>query len=411
MKKLLASVITLLLLVSVCLIAAFPTSAADVNYDDFEFSDGTLIEYLGDDSEVVVPSVDRDGNPVTHIDSRAFRYNESVTSVVISEGIETMGNEVFEFCSNLVETTLPYSLTEAGYSIFRHTNLQSIVVPGQLKIIPSNFIVANSCSDIVISPGVEEIQHESLYGSYTEIIFPSSVLIIEASTFPYQHSDCSLYFCNPDVILGRPSSSAFGDEYGAIFWERENSKHDIRFYSLKGSAVEDFVKEYQSGMGVHKDGKSYNHEVTFMGVTQEKLDQMQAKCEERGITSAPEVEETPDDTGSGTSGTSSTGNGSGTTNKNNNDGSGSTSTTNGDSNMLMIIIIVVAAFFFIIIIVVVVVLVVVMNKKNKKKNKKKKKEIPAQPVDEVPAEEPVAEAPAEEVPAEETPTEEKGEEE
>ena len=73
MKKLLASVITLLLLVSCCLIAAFPTSATDINYDDFDIIDGVLLEYVGPGGDVVVPAVDEDGNPVTRIDTKAFR--------------------------------------------------------------------------------------------------------------------------------------------------------------------------------------------------------------------------------------------------------------------------------------------------------------------------------------------------
>lgn len=141
-KKLLASVIILLLLLSVCLIAAFPASAADVNYDDFEIYDGVLVEYIGPGGAVEIPSVDREGNPVTHIDTRAFYGNTDVTSVVIPEGIETMGNSVFEGCTNLVEVSLPYSLKEAEYNTFKSTGIMSIVIPGQLKNVPSSFIVA-----------------------------------------------------------------------------------------------------------------------------------------------------------------------------------------------------------------------------------------------------------------------------
>ena len=175
MKKLLASVITLLLLLSCFLIAAFPTSAADVNYDDFEIYDGVLVEYLGSDSEVVVPSVDRDGNPVTFIDNKAFWGNTAITNVVISEGIETMGSQVFEECSNLVEVSLPYSLKESGHSALRKTSLYSIVVPAQLTTVPPSFATANgsTLSDIVISPGVEVISADSFSG-VSEIIFPES---------------------------------------------------------------------------------------------------------------------------------------------------------------------------------------------------------------------------------------------
>jgi len=162
----------LLLLVSCCLIAAFPTSATDINFDDFDIIDGVIIEYLGEGGDVVVPSIDADGNPVTHIDSRAFRQNTDVTSVIICEGIETMGSEVFEHCENLSEVSLPYSLTETGYSVFRNCNLYSLVIPGNLKVINSDFNVGGPITDIVISPGVEELNTNCLYGRFTELILP-----------------------------------------------------------------------------------------------------------------------------------------------------------------------------------------------------------------------------------------------
>ena len=406
MKKLQASVITLLLLLSVCLIAAFPTSAADVNYDDFEIYDGVLVEYIGEDSEVVVPSVDRDGNPVTHIDSRAFRDNKTITSVVVSEGIETMGKEVFEYCENLVEATLPYSLLECGYSTFRHTSLHSIVIPGQLKEVPSDFIVSGgNCSDVVISPGGEVVKGGSLYVTCSEIIFPDSVYEIGASTFSYQHVDMSIYICNPDCELGAPGYASFKETVGPIWWARAGAKSELKIYSLKDSAVEEFVNQYQKGTTSYNDSTGLHCEGRFVPIKQEKLDEYQAKCEERGITEVPEEPKEPENdpdkgTTSGDEGNTTTG-GSKNNGTGNNNGSVST-----DNNLMMVIIIVAAAFFLIIIIIVVVVLVVVMNKKNKKKNKKKKAK-PAEPVAEAPAEEPVVEETAEEAPAEE----EKGEEE
>ena len=119
MKKALIGVLVILILLLSCLFAAFPASASDVNYDDFEIIDGVLIEYLGEGGDVVIPTEDADGNPVTWVDSRAFYGCTTLTSVVVPEGIEGFGNSVFEGCTNITEVTLPYSLGEASYNVFK----------------------------------------------------------------------------------------------------------------------------------------------------------------------------------------------------------------------------------------------------------------------------------------------------
>ena len=170
MKKILTSFIVLLLLVSCCLIAAFPTSASDVNYDDWDIIDGVILEYLGTDPDVVVPAVDEDGNPITRIDTRAFEKNNYINSVVVSEGIETTGNEVFHYCENLREVSLPYSLKEIGYSNFRYADLLSLVIPGQVKRVRHDTGTCPNLSRVILSSGVEELEYGCLGGVFEELV-------------------------------------------------------------------------------------------------------------------------------------------------------------------------------------------------------------------------------------------------
>ena len=179
MKKLLASLIVLLLLVSCCLIAAFPTSASDINYEDWDIIDGVILEYLGTDADVVVPAVDEDGNPITRIDSRAFEGNTYISSLVVSEGIETTGNDVFQHCENLLEVSLPYSLKEMGYSNFRYAGLLSLVIPGQVKRLRHDTGTCSNLARVIISSGVEELEYGCLGGVFEELVVPKSVIKIE----------------------------------------------------------------------------------------------------------------------------------------------------------------------------------------------------------------------------------------
>ena len=361
MKKLLSSLVVLLLLVSCCLIAAFPTSATDINYDDFDIIDGVLIEYLGEGGDVVVPSVDADGNPVTHIDSRAFRQNTDITSVVISEGIETMGNEVFEFCENLTEVSLPYSLTETGYSIFRRCNLYALTIPGNLKVLKNDFNVGGPITDFVISSGVEELKSDCIYGQFTELILPESVYLVEGifrGGMSVAAKEWRLYILNPDCELGViGGKSKYFETYGStgpLTFGYDGCKCKITVYGLKDSPIKEYVNTYM------KD-KMGTVTARFVGIDQDEIDELEKKNEERSITK-PTVDPNANKDPQGEQG----GNNNNTNTGNNNNGA---VTNNGGSDSTLLIVVIIAAVVVILIIAVVVIVVVLTTSKKKKTNK------------------------------------------
>lgn len=415
MKKLLVGFITLLLLLSCCIIAAFPTSASDINFEDWDIIDGTIIEYIGEGGDVVVPSTDADGNPITHIDSRAFKQNEDILTVVISEGIETMGNEVFEYCKNLTEASLPYSLKEIGYSLFRYANLYSITVPGNVKRVRHDFATCANLSEVVISNGVEEIEYSSFYGVFEKLVLPKSVLVAEGlfrGGMKHITAEWDLYILNPNTVLGennQKASSGFYDKYGPVgplTYGYDGCKAVITVYGLEGSPIKDYVDEYMVG-------KMGTMTARFAGIDQEKIDELEAENKERS-TPKPAENTTNNNNGgdnggnngdNGNNGGSANGNNSG--NNNNGGSNGNNVTNNGGAVTTVIpfnflIIIVVGAVIIVLVIAAVIIVVLVVTSKNKKKKKKKKKAAEA-PV--------VTEEVVEEVIEEPVITEETGEEE
>lgn len=372
MKKLISSLVVLLLLVSCCLIAAFPTSASDINYDDFDIFDGVLIEYKGEGGDVVVPSVDADGYPITHIDSRAFWKNTSVTSVVVSEGIETMGNEVFEYCENLTEISLPYSLTETGYSVCRETNLYALTIPGKLKILNHDFSVGGPITDFVISSGVEELKSDCIYGEFTELVLPESVYLV-AGRFRgdmfHTQKDWRLYVLNPDCELGViDGKDEYFNKYGSVgplTSGYEGCNCNIVVYGLKDSPIKDYVNTYM------KD-KMGTVTARFAGLDQDEIDELEKKNEERSITK-PTTDEKPDETDPDETDPDDDKKG---------DDKKDTATDGGSDNTMLIVLFAIVGGFFLLIIVIIIVLIVVMGNKKKKKKKKKAKKV-EEVVDEV----------------------------
>ena len=112
MKKLLAllAVLALVLSASVMGIGTVASAAEESPLADFMIFDGVLEEYIGAGGDVVIPA----SAGITEIAASAFYGNKDVTSVVIPEGVEFIGNRAFEYCENIEKITLPYSLTEIG---------------------------------------------------------------------------------------------------------------------------------------------------------------------------------------------------------------------------------------------------------------------------------------------------------
>ncbi len=101
---------------------------------DFEYNKltDTTVEitgYIGFDSDIVIPS-NLDGYKVTSIGCcLSYSFKENLKSVVISEGITTIGESAFEF-SLLESVKLPSTLKNIGYmSFWACENLTEINIP------------------------------------------------------------------------------------------------------------------------------------------------------------------------------------------------------------------------------------------------------------------------------------------
>lgn len=146
MKKRISVVILVLILLCVMLSGAIvpvgaitfepgkePTVGRSGNFGYLLFPDGSVYisNYFGDTSgDVVIPAT-LDGRAVDGFWMKSFYYRDDITSIVISEGISSIGVATFCGCSNLVSITIPASLTSIGMDAFaRCTALQTVIYNG-----------------------------------------------------------------------------------------------------------------------------------------------------------------------------------------------------------------------------------------------------------------------------------------
>ena len=208
----------------------------------FEVVDGCLVNYKGNQSDVVIPegvtSIGKSafsgsrilisiviGDSVTSIGESAFEGCLCLTNVVIGNGVasigesafdgcsslsnitignkvETIGNRAFAGCTKLVSIIIPNSVVAIGRSAFsRCTNLESISIP----------FVGSSKNGIInthlgyIFGASDHKDHYSDYTTHAKWYIPASLLSVTITGS--SKIDSYAFYC-----CGRISSIIIGDE-------------------------------------------------------------------------------------------------------------------------------------------------------------------------------------------------------
>ena len=142
--------------------------------------------YEGMEKDIIIPSFYK-GYPVEGIKEEAFRYFNDLTSVVISEGITSIGEHAFEECKSLTSVVIPEGVTGIESGVFLHCeNLMSIELPSTIEYIEMcAFFRCVNLKNISIPEGVEYIGAETFFGceNLTNIEIPEGVTSIGNAAF------------------------------------------------------------------------------------------------------------------------------------------------------------------------------------------------------------------------------------
>ena len=126
-------------------------------------------------------------NGVTSIGNIAFYYCSNLTSVTIPEGVTSIGHLAFDGCSGLTTVTIPGSVTSFGHSIFTGcTGLQSVTFAEGITSIPAfMFSDCSSLRSVYIPESVTDIGVCAFFGcsSLETINIPEGVTFISYCLF------------------------------------------------------------------------------------------------------------------------------------------------------------------------------------------------------------------------------------
>ena len=226
-KKILSIILVMMLLLTVLtscsLMEKLRSAIWSSDFKGLAFSlkdDGTYLVEIGDakrSSDIVIPSTHK-GVPVTEVGkfNDTGAVNNTLKSVIISEGITRISDKAFYNCASLMSVTIPASVTTIGEMAFEgcnaplYTKEQGAIYvgdrrnayaalvgvdnenPGDLAISDKTTVIANgafrgctSLTGVIFPNGVAEI-HKGMFTGCTNlknITLPNSVISIGEAAF------------------------------------------------------------------------------------------------------------------------------------------------------------------------------------------------------------------------------------
>lgn len=171
----------------------------DIIMGEFAIESGMLLQYLGNEAIVTIPS------GVTAIGSKVFIGNTLLKEIIIPDTVTVIGSAAFYDCSGLESVTLPDSVRQIGHFAFKGCaglteltipqsveaigerafegcqNLETLTINGGGEIFgEAVFINCTALKTIIIGEKLKEISAYTFYGctSLESIIIPRNVTII-----------------------------------------------------------------------------------------------------------------------------------------------------------------------------------------------------------------------------------------
>ena len=182
-----------------------PEEVSKEEYKDPEYTLGTIVAsgncgkdggnatYQLDDKGLLVISGSGEMKNYTYnynarsSDAPWFDKKESIKTVILKEGITSIGRSAFYRCDRLKSITIPDSVTSIGFMAFYNCNsLTGITIPDSVTSIgDSTFGSCKSLPSITIPNSVTSIGNYAFYDctSLTSITIPDSVTTIGESAF------------------------------------------------------------------------------------------------------------------------------------------------------------------------------------------------------------------------------------
>ncbi len=210
-----------------------------------------------------------------------FRGCNSLTSVIIGDGVTRIDNDAFRDCSSLTSVTIPDSVTSIVYSAFAYcSSLTSITIPDSVTRIGSGaFEGCSSLTSITIPDSVTSIGYDAFNGctSLTSVTIPDSVTSIEFNAFYGCDRLKAAYYLGTPEQWAKVSIGSDNDCLtNCIVFKSNPEISDVE--SPTGTSVSMVGKHFyanigKSGLSLSPGGKATGNQATcYVPVSSQDLD-------------------------------------------------------------------------------------------------------------------------------------------
>lgn len=172
----------------------------------------TITGYTGTSLDIILPetavntSAGWNTPSVVKIIGNSAFNNKKLTSVVISDQIETIGNGAFQR-NNLTSIVIPDSVTLIGTESFQINKLVNVSIGNSVMTIGGSAFLNNQIEEVTLGNSVTTIESRAFQtNKLTNIDLPDSVITIAASAF-YGNELSQLMIPDNVVTLGNSSFS------------------------------------------------------------------------------------------------------------------------------------------------------------------------------------------------------------
>ena len=114
--------------------------------------------YRADIASIVI------GDGVTSLGTNSFYGLGNVVTATIGDGVTSIGNSAFESCDNLSTVTFGSSLETIGQQAFMNCNITSVSFPESIRIIDGNAFSNNEMEALFIPEGLEQLNRCAFSG-------------------------------------------------------------------------------------------------------------------------------------------------------------------------------------------------------------------------------------------------------
>jgi len=183
-----------------CVCGRDVTADAIATYDLSKNQDGSVIGYLtningGQKLYILGRGEMKNYSNITSAGHTLtpFEQNENITEVYVGEGITSIGDYLFYFCTNLKVVNIPQGITYIGSNSFYYCSLTNITLPEGLLKINNRAFHYNKLTNIAFPETLEYIGDAAFYNcSITSVHIPKNVSYIGEGAFLHNNDLCEI---------------------------------------------------------------------------------------------------------------------------------------------------------------------------------------------------------------------------